>query len=198
MSQPKDAEVQGRLILIRHGRCEGQGRFIGAGSDPALDAAGRAQREELRRWFDGLPDTGRPSRIFTSPLLRARETAEAFTRPGQAAEVVSSLSEINLGAWEGLTYEEIMAAWPREGRAWFNDPYNNAPPGGEGGREFQVRVGEAFDHVTGFLRGGSTVLVVTHAGVIRVFLTLLLELPFDAQWRFNIQPGHLLHIPLQA
>lgn len=185
------------MILVRHGQCEGAGRFLGRGSDVSLDATGLSQREALRRWFQALPENDQPGRLFTSPLCRARETAEAFTGTGLIPTVIPALAEIDLGEWEGLTYEAIMETWPREGRAWFSDPYNSAPPGGEKGRDFQIRAGEALKLLTGFLRGDSVVLAVTHAGVIRVLLTLLLELPFDAQWRFAIHPGRRTTIHFQ-
>ena len=194
----EDQEVQGRLILVRHGQCEGSGRFLGRGSDVALDATGLSQKEALRCWFQELPETDLPGRIFTSHLCRARETAEALTGSGLVPELLPSLSEIDLGDWEGLTYAAIMETWPQEGRAWFSDPYNSAPPGGESGRAFQSRISDVFHQLTSHLQGGASILAVTHAGVIRTCLTLVLDLAFDAQWRFAIEPGGRTTIHFQA
>ena len=62
-----------RLYLIRHGKPAAV--WGEADEDPGLDAAGRAQAEAARDYLMSLPQAERPSRVFSSPLRRCRETA---------------------------------------------------------------------------------------------------------------------------
>jgi probable phosphoglycerate mutase len=129
------------IYLIRHGQTEfnREGRFQGQLDSPLTDLG----QDQARRVGQALrPLVGPDWRLMTSPLGRARRTAEII---GEVAglgvpEVDPRLAEISLGSWDGLTPEEIASASPdvriETSRAlWF------ASPDGEGYEPLKARVG---------------------------------------------------------
>ncbi len=179
-----------RLILVRHAEAEGQGCYIGRGSDPPLSDRGREQAHKLRR--QDFPCPRRDGAVlFSSPLRRAVETAEIlFGHEPDAAEIeiVHDFAEIDFGRWEGLGWREISRMEESRYRQWLDKPVETSPPGGESLKDFSERVGACLEDV--FKRidllKADTACFVVHAGVIRSILCLLLELPPDKHWSFEI------------
>ena len=98
------------LILWRHGQTDYnlQGRIQGRVDIP-LNGTGR---EQARRAADIIAVL-KPTRIVSSPLVRARATAETLASLiGQSVEVDSALAEKSFGDWEGLKADDIKAQWP--------------------------------------------------------------------------------------
>jgi len=98
------------LILARHGETDWnrENRFQGH-ADPPLNDLGREQSAALAA---SLAEE-RIARIYTSPLRRAAETAEIVAAAlGLDVEHVEGLREIDVGAWSGLTRDEIAASFP--------------------------------------------------------------------------------------
>src|SRR6266545_6659942 len=121
-----------RLLMVRHGATlrRAEDRFSGAeGVD--LSDEGRRQVGALAERLAENPIEA----IYTSPLSRARETAEILARPsGLAVTERDGLREIGHGHWEGLTRQEVEARYPDEYAAWEADPFTFAPRDGESGR----------------------------------------------------------------
>ncbi len=161
------------LLLVRHGETDANvaGTWQGA-TDHPLNARGQAQAQALARHLAAHhPDI---RAIYTSPLRRARQTAEAVVQSLGEVPLFehAGLAEYNLGAWEGLTYEELRY----EKRLWdrmAQDPHW-APPGGESAYQFASRVLTAFREIAA-KHPGQIILVVSHGGAIATALALLLE-----------------------
>ena len=68
--------------------------------------------------------------VFRSPLARTGETA-ALVAPSLEASVLEGLTEIDYGAWEGLSPAQARALDPARYDAWEEDPTRTAPPAGE-------------------------------------------------------------------
>src|SRR3989304_2196989 len=113
--------------LSRHGESEANvaGRWHGRADGP-LSEHGRAQAVALgERYLD-------VTRVFASPLARARETAEAFAASHHIeVGIRDDLVEIDLGVWENLTVAEISERHPDEGAAVFEHGHD-LPRGGTG------------------------------------------------------------------
>ena len=96
--------------MVRHGETDWnrQRRFQGRADQP-LNEAGRGQARELAELLHGEP----VSAVYTSPLRRALETAEILAGNfGLRPEPLDALLEIDVGAWEGLTIDEVRTTYP--------------------------------------------------------------------------------------
>lgn len=161
-----------RILLVRHGEStwNADGRWQGQ-ADPPLTDRGRAQ---ARAAVAGLP--ARIDLLVASDLGRARETADILgAGAGHGpARVDVDLRERDAGAFSGLTRAEIHERYPG---LLPDDPARApgtegdgviAPPGWEPQESLAARAWGAIDRVAGEVRdsGGSTVVGVTHSGLI--------------------------------
>ena len=148
-----------RVRLIRHGTTAGNAarRYVGVTDEP-LCPAGREAAEKK-------PKDLALDRVFVSPLKRARETA-AILFPNAAQIVVNDLHEMDFGAFEGRTADE-MELDPAY-RAWVDDLCRGACPGGESQEMFHARVNRAFTETVRALDADATFVV--HGGVIMSIL----------------------------
>ncbi|MBR0507531.1 MAG: histidine phosphatase family protein [Clostridia bacterium] len=153
-----------RIRLIRHGETPGNAerRYVGVSDEP-LSEKGRADAERKEK-------DPALSRVFVSPLRRARETA-AILFPNAKQIVVNGLHEMDFGAFEGRTADE-MADDPAY-RAWVDGLCRGACPGGESFDGFRLRVKDAFAETVRTLDGDATFVV--HGGVIMSVLYLFAE-----------------------
>lgn len=169
------------IVLVRHGAVEERfaGRYLGS-TDAPLSAEGRAQAAALGRRLGAGPWDA----CFASPLLRASQTLEAI-RPRCPIKVDPELCEVDFGAWEARTFEEIQRDDPQAAQDWGRAGADFAFPGGERLHAFYARVGRAAVRIAQ-LRSGR-VLVVCHGGVVRALVCWLLDLPLDHFAAFRIQ-----------
>jgi broad specificity phosphatase PhoE len=135
-----------------------------------LSDAGRAQTAALVPLLRSLA----PDRVVTSPLARARETADAVASGlGVPLALEPDLAELDFGAWEGRFYDELIA--DPAYAAFSADPLTASPPGGESAVAAQARA------VTALARAlaatpGMRVCAVTHGDVLRLVLAAALGL----------------------
>jgi broad specificity phosphatase PhoE len=152
-----------KLALLRHGRTEwnAAGRVQGH-IDIALSEEGLSEMAALALPFC-FP------RAYASPMLRARQTAQAL---GLADPVLDArLMEQNWGVWEGLTRAEILI---RDGEDAFVKAGSGKgeafrPGGGESTGELHARVANFLKDVA---RQDCDAVVVAHLGVLRAAYTL--------------------------
>lgn len=190
--------------LVRHAQTDWnlENRLQGH-SDLPLNALGRSQAEGVARYFSVRPIEA----VYTSHLARSRQTAAAIgERAGLAPTVEPALAEIHLGAWEGLTPEEINARFGGAYEAWKTTPSQVTIPEAEPLGGFRRRVLAATQRI--FTRHPSgNVAIVTHGGVISSLLAEWLEADYDRLLRrlsldnggvsalnYHAQPPHILWI----
>jgi alpha-ribazole phosphatase/probable phosphoglycerate mutase len=169
-----------RLCLIRHGEPapEAHGRCYGS-SDIGLSETGRAQaaRAGARLASEGI------AVIYSSPLRRAVESARILADTVRCPlEIEPALREVDFGAFEGLTYDEIKAQYPALYSRWMEAPTTVRFPNGESFHDLQRRVLEAFESIRR-TRSGEAVAFVSHGGVNRVLLAWALQMPDSAVFR---------------
>ena len=178
-----------RLLLARHGESvwNAERRFQGS-TDIALSARGRAQAEALGCALRG----SRVVAAYVSPFRRARETAElALAQTGVSLTVIEELRELSLGEWEGCTVDQIRSQAGDPYRAWLRAPHDCPPPGGEPLPVVSERVRGALDRIAAAHRPGEDVLVVSHGGVISVYVCYLLGCSFNQLWRLRVDNASL-------
>jgi probable phosphoglycerate mutase len=162
-SVPSSPHPPATIFLVRHGETpqHGENRYVGR-TDAPLSDRGHAQAMELGEWAA----TARLSAIVTSPLRRARETAQpAAYKTGLDATVDDRLVELDFGAGDGLTAAEMRARFPAERAAFEEDPYAHPLPGGEAPAAARARGRAALDDLTA---AGGRVLVVAHGTLLRI------------------------------
>src|SRR6266704_4249059 len=188
-----------RLWLVRHGLTEWntQQRYCGHRDIP-LSAQGRAQA----LWLAERLQKEMISAIYTSDLVRARETAEIIAHqrtPAVQIRVSAAWREIDFGEWEGLTYAQIAEAEQfKDQLGFFTDPEHHSPPNGELVAHMQQRVKDELSTImqSHDLPTAGDVVIVSHGGPLRVMLCSLLGMPLERQWQLRLDPGSLSAIEL--
>lgn len=172
----RSSRSRGTIYLLRHGTVHVPGdgkRYIGW-QDVVLNKEGRNQAGNWAGYFSGrvLDD------IYCSDLTRCMETAGIIgARCALEPKPVPALREVALGAWEGQRFRTIQTLYPRAFRERGVHIADHRPPGGESFRDLQARVWPLFEAITRCFSGHT--LIVTHAGVIRVLLCRLLDMPLE-------------------
>jgi len=151
------------LLLARHGETDWNRSLRWQGhADQPLNEHGRDQARALAETLADEP----PSAVYSSDLLRARETAQIVaSRLGLAVVPVRGLREVDVGSWSGLTRDEIELRFPagyrrwraREGHGWDD---------GESYEAMAERVVAALRRIAAE-QADADILVVTHGGPIR-------------------------------
>jgi len=135
-----------------------------------------------------------PERILTSPLLRARATAEILARElGVPVAVEHGLVELDFGEWEGRFYDELVA--DPAYLAFSADPRRTAPPDGETATAAQAR---AVGTLTRALVAGpgARLCVVSHGDVLRALLAAALSLDLREFRRLRLDTGGVSAVEL--
>jgi broad specificity phosphatase PhoE len=165
------------IYLIRHGATEHNlarpPRLQGRKIDDPLAGEGRRQAQRTAALLAGAALDA----IFSSPLLRARQTAEAIALlHGLSIETVDDLVEVDVGLWEGMAWDRIEREHPKASRQFLADPAVHGYLGGENFQHVRDRVVPAMDRLMEN-QLGRTVAVVAHNVVNRCYLAHLLGIP---------------------
>jgi len=178
-------------LLLRHGATElsAERRFSGR-DDIALTKEGIRQAGLAARRLATGPGV---DVIVTSPLQRARRTAEAVAEATGAPMIVDvDLAEADFGQWQGLSFAEARQRWPDELAAWLASP-DAAPPGGESFAMVALRVLGAMDRLIKAHQHSSAV-VVSHVTPIKTLVCRALLAPPEAMFRMNLDVASLTRI----
>jgi 2,3-bisphosphoglycerate-dependent phosphoglycerate mutase/probable phosphoglycerate mutase len=181
------------IWLVRHGQTElnKARRYQGATNSP-LTAFGQLQAEALAHRLRRIP-----FRVaVVSTALQARLTAETILGDRDAQFVDDPRwAETNHGRWEGLTYAEVRARFPREASARFADALNGRPTGGESLADVMARVAAGWADLLRRNPGGR-VLVATHATPIQLVLCAIGGLVPSQHWRWRVDLGSVTAIDI--
>ncbi|MEL7213795.1 MAG: histidine phosphatase family protein [Pseudomonadota bacterium] len=140
--------------MVRHGPTHAK-TMVGWSDLPA-DLSDTAALARLR---DYLPDAP----VISSDLIRATATADAVQGARPRLTHDPDLREINFGAWEQRSFADVEAESPDLIRAYWEQPGDIRPPGGESWHDVQTRVNRVID---GLIGTAPDIIVVCHFGVI--------------------------------
>jgi broad specificity phosphatase PhoE len=169
-----------RLVLVRHGETEhNRGQVTLGRADVPLNERGAAQARALASSFAGSASQ-RPVAIYSSPLSRARATAEEIAGAlGLDVIIDDGLIEMDVGEMEHLTGAELRERYPDFLRAWLSgDAADARMPGGETLREVQQRSWDAIERMRA-QHPEDTAVAVSHNFVIITAICRALELPLS-------------------
>jgi broad specificity phosphatase PhoE len=165
------------LYLVRHGATDNNRatppRLQGRRTDPRLSDEGLEQAQRTGRFLADVP----LSAVYASPLLRARQTAEAIAKPRQlVVEKVPDLIEVDVGDWEGRDWDEIERDNPQAYRNFMTDATIHPYLGGETITTVLDRAAPALEKLMAENLGHS-IAVVAHNVVNRTYLARLVDIP---------------------
>jgi probable phosphoglycerate mutase len=176
------------LVLIRHGESTGNadGLLLGRIDSP-LTERGLDQARSLSDAVAGA------TRLISSPLRRARDTAEALGT-GLPVEIDERWIEVDYGEYDGQKLGDIPSdVWQR----WRSD-LTFTPPGGESlasaGLRVRAACEELFADPDGPARGSETVVVVSHVSPIKAATCWSLGVGDEGAWRLYLANASVTHI----
>ena len=152
--------------FLRHGETSAGKCFLGS-TDAALSERGWQQMEaaQVEEEYD---------LIISSPLLRCSEFARQYAnKTAVPLKLESEFREINFGLWESRTSLELWQCDEEKLSAFWRDPVKHTPPEGEPLMDFKKRVLERYYSMLEENKG-QKILLICHAGVIKVILCELL------------------------
>lgn len=179
-----------RIIFTRHGQTDWNilGKVQGT-TDIELNETGIQQAMEL---CDNLMKNNiHPEKVYSSTQKRARKTSEIIADTFQIPmETVHGLEEMNLGDFEGHTWDEIRRLYPKEMEHWFTNKRYIKTPNGESYQIVLERVFQALESILEKERKvgieDKDIVVVTHGAVIMSLLALHRDIRFEEAHNISI------------
>jgi len=173
------------LYLVRHAATANNRarppRLQGRRTDPPLSDEGFQQARQTGRLLAESPLAA----VYSSPLLRARQTAEAIALPhGLEVEIVDDLIEVDVGDWEGRPWDEIERNDPAAYKAFMTDASVHPYLGGENLQTVLDRAAPALERLMA-ANLGRLVVAVAHNVVNRSYLARLMDMPLA---RYRLVP----------
>lgn len=183
-SPPADTTL---LLVVRHGATEANLRrpyiLQGRSLNGELSEVGREQVRLAREFLSSFP----VNQVYSSPMLRARQTAELIAEPhGLPVQTVEDIIEVDVGEWESLSWDVIEQRDPEYYARFMAQPDQIPYKGGESYRDVRDRVVPAFRSLAA-RHPGEMLVVVAHNVVNRALLaeTLQLDLRYAKDLKQN-------------
>jgi ribonuclease H / adenosylcobalamin/alpha-ribazole phosphatase len=177
-----------RFLLLRHAQTEHSAarRYSGRGDVPLTPLGERQAEAAARR----LSKAGGVAAVITSPLQRCARTASLIaTALAVPLVVYDGLTEVDFGAWEGLTFAEAAARDPELHQRWLADS-SVATPGGESFDAVHRRVRRVRDELIAS-HGGATLVIVSHVTPIKTLLRMAMDVGPSLLYRLHLDLASL-------
>jgi broad specificity phosphatase PhoE len=184
-----------RLFLLRHGEVEERyQRIFGGRIDMDLSPQGHEQAAALAKYVRRSPIDV----IYASPMRRAQQTlaplADHCAKPPIARP---EFKEVDFGDWTGLSWEQVHSRYQVSAFHWLEQIENAAINNAESGQVFRNRVEPVLRQIIQD-HAGESVAIVCHGGVIRMILSILLEMPLPRMSSFEIDYASLTRVEHHA
>lgn len=176
-----------KIVLLRHGQTTVTGKYVGA-TDIPLSIEGESHITKVKASLSAFSFDN----VFCSPMKRCTQTSDilSFEKP----EIDVRLREINFGSWEGMSFAEITLRYPEMIESWAKQNENFCFPGGEKISDFRDRLTSFSNSL--YTSKGSEILIISHGGVIRHLICMMLKLPLHNYLYFKIGFGKIACIEL--
>ncbi|HTV40021.1 MAG TPA: histidine phosphatase family protein [Candidatus Sulfotelmatobacter sp.] len=182
-----------RLLLVRHAEVEVRyHKIFGGRIDMNLSPRGHDQAALLAKFLH----TRKLDAVYASPMKRVQQTLAPYLKNGAPVQtVVPDLREVDFGDWTGLNWEQVSQKFQLLTHEWLEHIERGMAPNGETGPQFRARVEPA---LRGIIKKhpGKTVGIFCHGGVIRMILSILLEIPLPRTNMFEIEYAGATQIAL--
>ncbi len=165
------------FFWVRHGPTHAKGA-VGWRDIPA----DLSDQEALARLEAYLPDE---ALVVSSDLVRASATADAIAGRRERLAHRQGLREMNYGAWDGRNFSDIALSEPELSRAFWSEPGDVAPPGGESWNMLEARIRAEIDAILA-LSDGVPVICTAHFGVILCALQIASDMAAKSVFSFKV------------
>lgn len=166
------------LLLVRHGVSEHNTSDVisGGTSNPNLSQAGVKQVEEVSK----IIDNNKIDKVYASPLIRAKRTAQILTDFQKDIITDGRLKEMDFGSWEGQHAEELKVKYPDafDDLGTINSKYTKYAKNGETFKQVADRVEEFLAEIQPY-SNDKTIMVVCHGFVIRSLIARWFKLKIE-------------------
>lgn len=177
--------------MIRHGEPVGGHKYRGQLDDPLSEKGWQQMRAAVGEHCPW-------DLIVTSPLRRCHAFAEELAqRHGLPLQTEPRLREIGFGAWEGKTATELLAQDDKLLAHFWSDPLHHTPPGAEPLEQFRERVVAAWNELLA-QHAGKHLLIVGHAGQIRMVIRHVLDMPLERLFRIQVGNAAITRIQIDG
>jgi broad specificity phosphatase PhoE len=182
-----------RLLLVRHAEVEeSYHKIFGGTIDMSLSPRGQGQAKMLAKFLHGKPMDA----IYASPMKRVQQTLAPFLNNGALPQtILKELREVDFGDWTGLNWEQVCEKYNLHTHEWLDHIERGLPPNGENGAQFRTRVEPRLREIIK-KHSGETIGIFCHGGVIRMILSILLELPLPKTNIFEIEYTSVTQVAL--
>jgi len=134
------------------------------------------------------------TRLVASPLRRCADFArELAVHRNLPLALDDRLKEVGFGEWEGKTADELNRADPKQLMRFWSNPEDHTPPGAEPIGTFYTRVTNAWNEIVE-AHVDEHLLLVVHAGVIRMIVSHVLGAPFNNAFRIQVPSAGMTQI----
>jgi len=179
------------IDLIRHGEPVGGRKYRGQTDDPLSEKG-------MKQMWEAVGDYHEWQQIVTSPLSRCQAFAQLLHEKWEIPlKRDARLKEVAFGEWEGKTPQQLKEGNPDILRNFKLDPIGNRPQGAETLESFHGRVSHAWEAMLEAFYG-QHVLVVCHAGVIRMMLSHVLGIPLSSLYRIQVASAAVTRIAVEG
>ncbi len=182
-----------RLLLIRHGEVEKRYQGIFGGRiDMNLSPRGKRQAKILADYLRAKTIDA----IYASPMKRVQQTlAPTLKLSRHQQNIFDGLREVDFGDWTGHGWAVVREKFGFPEHEWLEQIENPGAPNGENSRTFRARVEPCLREI---LRkhAGENVAIFCHGGVVRVALSILLNLPLPQMRSFDVEYASITQVAL--
>lgn len=180
-----------RLLVVRHGETawSRERRFTGARDIPLVED-GLRQCEAVAAALGATPVAA----VYASPLARARASAELIAGPhGLPVRIAPDFREMAFGEWEGLSREEVAARFPEAYDLWRRAPHRLVLSSGDSLADVAARAERGVAELVA-AHAGETIILVSHAIVLRLIVLQALGLAPERLWSVDASPAGITEI----
>jgi broad specificity phosphatase PhoE len=181
-----------KIHLVRHAESawNSERRVQGTALQVALSPTGRTQARLLGRRLKALPLEA----VYSSDAGRTLETARLALGEDFPLRISEEIRELSLGEWEGRLISDLREEDSEKLEAWYRRPSTVMLAGGEDLVRFRKRVVSFMD--ANAAAGAGDVAVITHGGVICIYLTHILGMQVDDLWSFSLPNASITTVVL--
>lgn len=184
-----------RLLLIRHGEVEeAYHRIFGGRIDMNLSARGLEQAGALALYLRRKPVQA----VYASPMKRVQQTLAPYAANNPLHPVIlPDLHEVDFGDWTGHNWEQIQSKFGLSAFDWLELLDQDRIPNAESGAKYRARVEACVRQIVGN-HPGQAVAVFCHGGIVRMILSIVLNLPLPTFAHFDVDYASLTEVDLHT